>query len=146
MMSLAYNEVVKLNGQLISCTSAILSTYGGYFGISREVGLKVPAALGLGLCMGETCGAVIGVMMLIGAKHGKTRGDDYEADQKLIGHVVNFLQDFGGKNKTLKCRELLNFDATTPEGFKEALETGLFARECPKYLKQACDYVEKNLL
>ncbi len=145
-MSDAYNEVVALNGQLISCTSAILATYGKPFGVSREIGLKVPAALGLGLCMGETCGAVIGVMMLIGAKHGKTRGDDFEADQKLIGHVMNFLQDFGSKNKTFKCKELLNFDATTQEGFKQALETGLFARECPKYLKQACDYIENNLL
>ncbi len=145
-MSDACKEAVALNQQLISCSSALLATYGGHFGVSRELGLKIPAALGLGICMGETCGAVIGVLMLIGAKHGKTRGDDFESDQKLLGHVQSFLGEFASKNNTFKCKELLDFEAHTMEGFEYALKTGIFARECPKYMQQACNYIEKNLL
>jgi len=149
-MSEACKEAVALHQQLISCSSALLATYGGHFGVSRELGLKIPAALGLGICMGETCGAVIGVLMLIGAKHGKTRGDDFESDQKLLGHVQSFLGEFASNNNTFKCKELLNFEAHTMEqameAAKHALETGLIAKECPKYMQQACDYIEKNLL
>ncbi|MEA3294019.1 MAG: C-GCAxxG-C-C family protein [Euryarchaeota archaeon] len=50
-----------------SCSQALLSTYGPQFDLNREMALKVSGAFGGGIGhMGETCGAVTGVIMVIG--------------------------------------------------------------------------------
>lgn len=66
------DSVVSCFKEGFNCSQAILLVYGEQFALSREDALKVSWVFGVGTDMGETCGAVTGTFMLIGAKYGRT--------------------------------------------------------------------------
>ncbi|MDF2570364.1 MAG: hypothetical protein K0R55_1968 [Sporomusa sp.] len=51
----------------INCSQAMLSVYGKYFGMPKELAIKVATAFGGGMGgMGKTCGAVTGAFLVFG--------------------------------------------------------------------------------
>jgi len=130
-----------------SCSQAVLSAYGGQFGMNREMALKVSGAFGGGMGhLGETCGAVTGAFMLIGLKHGKTRVEDEQRREKAHSLVKEFAREFRSRNGSITCRELLGCDISTPEGMKLAEDNKLFITRCPKFVRDAAEIIEQILL
>ena len=96
--------------------------------------------------LGETCGAVTGALMVIGLKYGMVRSDDIIAKEKTYKFAREFLDKFKSLNGTIKCRELLNCDISTPEGMNFAKEKNLFATICPKMVRNSAEILENLLL
>jgi len=129
-----------------SCSQAILSTYGEQFGLNREMALKVSGAFGGGMGrMGETCGAVTGVFMVIGLKYGKTKVEDEQTKERAYNLVKEFVDKFRSRNGSIVCRELLGCDISTPDGMKIIREKKLITTLCPKFVQDAAEIIEQIL-
>lgn len=129
-----------------SCSQAILSTYGGDFGLPRETALRAAAALGAGMGrLGEVCGAVAGALIVIGLKHGHTAAADKETKEKNYARVRDFAGRFRSRNGALCCRELLGCDLSTAEGMEAARQKGVLAERCPRFVRDAAELLEELL-
>ena len=129
-----------------SCTQAVLSTYGGDYGLSRDTALRVAGAFGGGMGrMGKTCGAVTGAFMVIGLKHGAKEAKDEDKKEKTYALVREFTERFRSRNGSIVCNELLGYDISTPEGRGLAQEKELFSTLCPGLVKDAAEILEQLL-
>lgn len=96
--------------------------------------------------LGETCGAVTGAMMILGLKYGATTATDKEQKELNYAKVRELVTQFITRNKSIKCKDLLGCDISTPEGMKLAHETGVLKTLCPKLVKDAAEILENLLL
>ena len=129
-----------------TCSQAILSTWGGEFGLERETALRAASAFGGGMAgLGEVCGAVTGALIVIGLKHGQTEAKDKETKQKNYALVRDFTGRFRARNGSLSCRELLGCDLSTAEGMETARSRGLFTERCPRFVRDAAEILEEIL-
>lgn len=119
--------------------------YGLRFGLDREIALKIAGAFGSGMGMGETCGAVTGAFMVIGLKHGKTKADNNAAKETTYELVKELTSRFSARNGSIKCKELLGCDLSTPEGMEAVIEKKLFITLCPKFVQDAAEILEAFL-
>ncbi|MBM3118156.1 MAG: C_GCAxxG_C_C family protein [Chloroflexi bacterium] len=139
-------EAVSCFREGFMCSQALLSTYGGQFGLDRETALKVSAAFGGGMGrMGETCGAVTGAFMVIGLKHGRTVVQDTQSHENTNELVKEFVDRFKSQNGSIVCRELLGCDISIPEGRKAFVEKKLRDTRCLKFVRDAAEIVEQLL-
>ncbi|MCX5693871.1 MAG: C-GCAxxG-C-C family protein [Candidatus Omnitrophica bacterium] len=126
----------------LSCSQAILSTYGQVLGIDKVTALKISAPFGGGMArMGETCGAVTGAFMVIGLKYAVSK----EEKEKLYGLINKFAEKFKSKNGSILCKELLGYNIGTAEGMKAVREKGLIDTLCPKLVRDAAEILEEIL-
>jgi C_GCAxxG_C_C family probable redox protein len=129
-----------------TCSQAVLSTYGGEFGLERETALKAAAGFGAGMGrLGEVCGAVTGALLVIGLKHGQTEAKDKETKEKTYALVRDFSSRFKVRHGSLLCRELLGCDLGTAEGMAMAREKGYFTEICPRFVRAAAEILEDVL-
>jgi C_GCAxxG_C_C family probable redox protein len=129
----------------INCTQAVLSTYGQQLGLDQENALKVAAAFGSGMNMGETCGAVTGALMVIGLKHSKVKGIMLLSKEKTVDVAHEFMERFKARHGTLLCKDLLGCDVSTAEGRKIAKQEKYFKKRCPEFVKDAALILEELL-
>jgi len=65
------------------CSEAVLIAMAEYMGINSDLIPKIATGFGGGIAgTGSVCGALIGGVMAIGIKYGRSRVDQIEADQK----------------------------------------------------------------
>ena len=129
-----------------NCCQAVLSAYGVDLGIKEEKALKLASAFGAGIAyMGDICGAVSGAFMVLGLKYGRSRIEDEKAKQKTYEMIHKFIEEFKGKNGSIKCNDLLGVDVGTEEGLKKAYDEGKFTAICPALVRDSASIVEKLL-
>lgn len=128
-----------------ACSQAIFSTYCEQFEIDQTLALSLSAGLGGGVCMGKTCGAVTGAILVIGLACGGTNPETSQGRRNIKKSVVQFIQRFNALNGTTECEELLSVNISTPEGMKTALEKGLFKKVCPKFITDSAEILEEIL-
>src|SRR6202158_2825994 len=126
-----------------NCTQAMLSTYGQQFGLDRENAVKIARDFGSGICMGETCGAVTGALMVIGLKHAGLKGRSLFSKDRTEGIAREFVARFKARNGTTECRELLGCDVSSFGGLKTAKKEKHFKKRCPKFVRDAAEIVEE---
>ena len=123
----------------------MLSTYGERFGLDREMAFRVAGVFGSGMGRGDTCGAVTGAFMVIGLKHGKTKGNDDLSQERADELARQFAELFIARNSSIVCRELLGCDISTSEGLKAAKKGKHFKKRCPKFVQDAAEILEELL-
>jgi C_GCAxxG_C_C family probable redox protein len=122
-----------------NCSQAVLSAYAQ--GIDQEAALKIASGFGGGMGrMAETCGAVIGAMMVLGLKFGAA-SPDRAAKELIYERIREFAARFKERNGSLVCRDMLGCDISTPEGLEVA--KSLFTTVCPRYVRDACEILEE---
>ena len=129
-----------------NCAQAVLAACGQSRGLPRDTALRVAASFGGGMGRtGETCGAVTGALMAIGLAHAKTAPNEDAAREKGYQLTQEFLARFQAKHHTTRCRDLIGFDLTTPEGRKQALDSGVHKTVCSQLVRDAAEIVEQLL-
>ncbi len=81
--------------------------------------------------------------MVIGLSNGMTSEEDIDARDKTYELVSDFIKRFKEKNTSIKCRDLLGYDLSTPEGREKAKSEGLFETLCPKLVKTSAEILEE---
>lgn len=146
-MKSSEQAVTSFNEGLL-CSQAVFSTFAAQLGLDREIATKIATTFGGGMArMGETCGAVSGALMAIGLKHGNITDWRTEDKQKEKAYqlALEFVEKFKSRNKSVRCKELLGCDLSTPEGRKAASEGNLFTAVCPKFVRDAAEILEEVL-
>ncbi len=128
----------------LSCSQAVLSTYGAEHGLDTELALKIATGFGGGLArQGGTCGAVTGAVMVIGLDRGSLSPEDREAKEDTYRAVREFMRRFEEECGSTICRELLGCDISQPSGYERAREQNLFQTHCPGYVGSAMEILEE---
>ena len=126
-----------------NCSQAVLSAFAEKLGMDHATAVKIASGFGGGMGrMGETCGAVSGAYMALGLKYG---GVDTASKERTYQLVREFARRFLATRDSLRCRDLLGCDISTPEGLRHAREQGLFKSVCAKYVREAAEIVEDLL-
>ncbi|MDR3591079.1 MAG: C-GCAxxG-C-C family protein [Negativicutes bacterium] len=126
----------------MSCSQAVLSTYGPCFGLCQEDALRVARGFGGGMArLSQTCGAVTGAFMTIGLT---LPGSGKEAKDDTYALIRKFAETFTTANGSLNCTELIGCDLGTPEGQTYFRENGLM-KSCTKYVTDAAEILEEML-
>ena len=126
--------------QNFSCSQAVFSAFASQFGIPDETALKLASPFGGGIArQGHVCGAVTGALMVIGLKHGATTPTGKEETYKV---VLEFLHRFQEKHGSVLCRELIDCDMSTPEGWQIAKDKNVFAEICLNLVRDAVEITQ----
>jgi C_GCAxxG_C_C family probable redox protein len=134
------NKAANRFAQGYVCSQAVLTSFAEEFGLPEDVAFKVASAFGGGMArQGEVCGAVSGALMTLGLRFGTTNPDHDETVREVS---QAFLERFRTENGSLRCRELLGHQLTTPEGLEAARESGAFRSVCPALVAFATQTTE----
>jgi len=137
-------EAVSVFNNGYNCAQAVLSVFATEKGLDRNAALKIATGLGAGLGhQGKICGAVVGAYLSIGLHAGSSAPDDEFAMEITYYLSRKFDGDFLKLHPSLICKDLLQADLSTPEGYDTAREKGLFETLCPKFVGDAVNILEK---
>jgi C_GCAxxG_C_C family probable redox protein len=128
-----------------ACSQAVFGAYASRFGLDQGRALRVAAGFGGGMRLGETCGAVTGAFMVLGLAHSGNDCGTVEGRKAACEAVISFAAKFRQQHGSLVCRELLGHDISTAEGAKTAREEGVFQTRCPRFVRDAAEWLEDLL-
>ena len=75
-------KIAELFMKGIDCSQVVAGAFAEELGITQEEAYKMAAGFGGGMEIGETCGAVVGAMIVLGLKFGHC--DTEHMEQKDI--------------------------------------------------------------
>ena len=125
------------------CGQVVIDQYAESLGLSKDDANRLTAALGGGTGIGETCGAVIAAMMVIGMKYGHNGPDDPEHRDVLMAKRAEFIGKWKERRCSCMCNDMLGDDISTPEGFGRILESGKLFTLCPEIVIDALDVLKE---
>ena len=98
-----------------NCAQAVFCVHCEELGIDIETGAKLASAFGGGMGrMREVCGALSGLFMLLGLKHGYSNPKDNEAKKELYTKVQELAGEFKNEFGSIICKELLGMKPDSP--------------------------------
>lgn len=127
----------------INCAQVVLSQWAEELGYDREEGLRMAAAFGGGMSLGDTCGAVIGALIAIGLKYGNSELNDRKTKETLQGKVSQFQKKFSERCGSTICRELVGFDFSKPGELEKARASGKLMEYCPVLVMEALTLLDE---
>ncbi|HOE90627.1 MAG TPA: C-GCAxxG-C-C family protein [Candidatus Cloacimonadota bacterium] len=123
-----------------NCSQTVSRQFAEDYGLTKDLISRLNAGFGGGMCIGYTCGAITGAIMVLGLKYAKT--DPTAEDKKEFYAVVHkFLNEFKVVHGALNCHELIGYEAGNEIQKEQAREKGIFKDNCPKYIKTAIELV-----
>lgn len=136
-------KAVAIFGQSFNCSQAVFSAFSTQFGLAEQTALKLASPFGGGVARGgEICGALTGALLVLGL----ARGADTPAGKEAIYQLAQeCMRRFKGKHGSYLCRELIDCDVSTPEGWQKAKGTGKFTDVCPALVRDAAEIVQALL-
>lgn len=99
----------------LTCSQAILITYGKQYGVNENTAKMIARSFGGGMARTcQTCGAVTGAYMVLGLRNGQD--NEKEAKEKTYALVREFAHRFQQIHGDVNCQQLLGCDLGTTEG------------------------------
>ncbi len=127
------------------CGQVVISHYADKLGISFDEANRIASAFGGGSGIGETCGAVIGAMLVIGMKYGHSGPDEMENREVLMSVRAAFMEKWKERHGSCMCRDLLGDDISDPEGLARILEAGTMLDLCPELVLDSISILDDIL-
>jgi len=129
-----------------NCAQAVFTAFTEESGITRNEALKISCGFGAGMGRRqETCGAVSGAILAIGARHGKTDRADDAATETTYRLVREASMQFAARHGTTQCKGLIGCDLQQEEGRKIFKEKNMKESRCTKYVHDAAEIAEALL-
>jgi C_GCAxxG_C_C family probable redox protein len=127
-----------------NCSQAILATNANRLVLDQTTALKLATGFGAGMGrMSETCGAVTGAFMVLGAQHGRSMIEDVAARDLTYELVIEFTKSFKTRHGSISCKQLLGYDLSNPDEYARAKQEGLFTSRCPCFVRDAAQILEE---
>ena len=129
-----------------NCTQAVVLAFAEEIGIDLDFLLRFSCGFGSGMGrLQQTCGAVSGAFMVLGAKHGMCH--TYDADKKIETYelVSEFSEIFVKRNSSLNCRDIIACDLSTEAGRKYFDDNNIKDTVCRKCVTDTVDILEDLL-
>lgn len=129
----------------IICAQQVFSHFADRLGLPEETALRIAAPFGSGMGRAEICGCVTGSLMVLGMLHGNGGACTRPQKDAFYARRDAFLDAFAKAHGSLRCRDLLGHDITTPEGIAAVRRDDLFNKKCPPLVCAACALLEEYL-
>ena len=111
------------------CGQVVLEQYAESLGLSKDAANRLTASFGGGSGVGETCGAVVAALMVIGMKYGHSGPDDPEHRDVLMAKRAEFIEKWKHElwDAEIPCNminvgAMMTYMNYTPRTLEEILE------------------------
>jgi len=118
-------NAVKFFESGYNCAQSVLLAYAEYFGIDQLTSIKIASSFGGGMGrMREVCGAVSGMLMVLGLEYPYTDTTDKESKNRNYKVVQDCVNEFKSNLGSFICADLLQLkrEAQHPESSKRDLK------------------------
>ena len=113
------------------CCQSVVAAFADLYGLDDTLAKKVAAGFGGGVGrMRMMCGAVSGIVMLVGLHCGQTEGDDREGKSACYKVVQDLLAQSCEQNGSLICAEILGL-----KGYEKANNSYVASARTAEYYK-----------
>ncbi len=120
-----------------NCAQAVVLAFCDVTGLDENQAAKMSSSFGGGMGkMGEVCGAVSGMFMVLGLAEGGYEPSDKEAKMAHYAKVRHLADKFKNENGSIVCRELL-------ENHKDKPVVSGHNSRCFNMVMQAADILEE---
>ena len=134
------DKLFKLLEEGLNCSQTVLTYYADRYKLEKGKAIAIAQPFESGVFTGGTCGAVSGAYMVLGLEYSSTGP---ETRDKMREKVEIFNQKYTEKMGSLICKDILNLDISTEEGFKKALEEKKFEEICPRAMVAAIEVLDE---
>ena len=113
------------------CCQAVVAAFADMYGLDEEMAKRLVAGFGGGVGrMRMMCGAVSGIVMLVGLECGQTDGDDREGKSACYKVVQELLAKSKEQNGSIICAEILGL-----KGYEKAQSSYVASPRTAEYYK-----------
>ena len=93
------------------CCQSVVAAFADLYGLDNTLAIKIAAGFGGGVGrLRMMCGAVSGIVMLVGLDCGQTEGSDREGKSACYKVVQDLLAKSKAENGSLICAEILGLN------------------------------------
>ena len=122
------------------CCQSVVAAFADLYGLDDTLAKKVAAGFGGGVGrMRMMCGAVSGIVMLIGLDCGQTEGSDREGKSACYKVVQELLAQSKQENGSLICAEILGI-----QGHQKAVCSYVASERTAEYYKSRPEYYKSR--
>ena len=113
------------------CCQSVVAAFSDLYGLDDTLAKKIAAGFGGGVGrLRMMCGAVSGIVMLVGLDCGQTEGNDRERKSACYKVVQDLLAQFKAENGSLICAEILGI-----KGYEKAPCSYVASERTAEYYK-----------
>ena len=113
------------------CCQSVVAAFADLYGLDDTMAKKIAAGFGGGIGrMRMMCGAVSGIVMLVGLDCGQTEGSDREGKSACYKVVQDLLAKSKEENGSLICAEILGI-----KGYEKAQSSYVASARTAEYYK-----------
>ena len=113
------------------CCQSVVAAFADLYGLDETLAKKVAAGFGGGVGrLRMMCGAVSGIVMLVGLDRGQTEGSDREGKSACYKVVQALLAKSKEQNGSLICAEILGL-----KGYEKAANSYVASARTAEYYK-----------
>lgn len=114
------------------CCQSVVAAFADMYGLDEKLALKIAAGFGGGVGrMRMICGAVSGLVMLIGLEEGETDGANTEGKSHCYKIVQQLLEESRRQNGSIICAEILGLN-----GHEKAANSYVASERTAEYYKK----------
>lgn len=118
-----------------NCAQAVLLAYADLLELSEQEAIKVASTFGGGMGLGEACGTITGMCMVVGMYKGAGT-IDFENKKELKKLIREMTDEFKKEYTSVNCREILMYRKNAPQEKKS----------CQSVVRTACEIIDKYML
>ena len=114
------------------CCQSVVAAFADLYGLDDTLAKKIAAGFGGGVGrMRMMCGAVSGIVMLVGLDCGQTEGSDREGKSACYKVVQELLEQSRQENGSIICAEILGIN-----GYEKAHSSYVASERTAEYYKK----------
>ena len=116
------------------CCQSVVAAFADLYGLDDTLAKKIAAGFGGGVGrLRMMCGAVSGIVMLVGLDCGQTEGADQEGKSACYKVVQDLLEKSKAENGSLICAEILGLNGYTkaPNSYVASARTAEYYKSRP---------------
>lgn len=146
-MSAHSDLAIELFKKGYNCSQAVFAAFCDETGLDLDTALKISSPFGGGMGrLREVCGAVSGMLMVLGLKYGYTDPCNKKVKTELYGLVQDLANKFEQENGSIICRELLDLSIRHDKPVPEDRNENYYKRRpCVELVEQAAKILSEYL-
>lgn len=146
-MSNKKERATQLFKEGYNCSQAVVLAFEEELGADCETAVRMASTFGGGMGrLREVCGAVSGMMIVLGNLYGDEKAMDVKVKGELYARVQDVAKIYEKENGSIVCRELLGLNQKREQPIpEERTERYYKKRPCPELVGCAAEILENYI-
>lgn len=146
-MSIKKEKATQYFKEGYNCSQAVVLAFSEELGRDCSAAMRMASAFGGGMGrLREVCGAVSGMMLVLGFLFGQEKAMDVKVKGELYARVQEVAKNYEKENGSIVCRELLGLNQKREQPIpEERTERYYKKRPCPELVGCAAEILESYI-